>query len=336
MAMRKREEEILLNTAGIDVGASSHWVAVPGHALRLPGVPAMRRVSDEIPASTLVQMNIQLTEVLSDVMATTGQTIIRDTVAGERDPAVLVRHHSARLQASAQNVRRALTDDWRDEHLFLLEQSLAIFDDLARRVQEYDARMEALLAPLQRHTVRLEASAKGRGTNNPTFDVRQVMASRAGVDLTRIDGPGVSIVMELLSEIGTDLGRFASVKPFCSWLGLCPGTKISSGKVLSAGTGRSVNRVRQALQPVARSLSRNGPALGAFYRRPCSRMDKPRANTAVAHKLARMVYFVLARGEDYVDQGREPYEQQQRQHSIALERCAAALGGHITPDAATT
>jgi hypothetical protein len=97
------------------------------------------------------------------------------------------------------------------------------------------------------------------------------------------------------------------------------------------------NRVRQALKLAAMSLSRNGSALGAFYRRLCARMDKPRANTAVAHKLARMIYFMLTRGETFVDQGQQQYEEQQRQRSIAaLRRRAANLGFAITPTTAST
>lgn len=116
--------------------------------------------------------------------------------------------------------------------------------------------------------------------------------------------------MKLLSEIGPDVSRFASVKHFCSWLGLCPGTKISGGKVLSSGTKRSANRARQALKLAAQSLCRSESALGAFYRRLSARMDKPKANTAAAHKL----------------------EEQQRQRSIAaLKRRAAALGFQINP-----
>ena len=135
--------------------------------------------------------------------------------------------------------------------------------------------------------------------------------------------------------MGPDLSHFASVKHFCSWLGLCPGTKISGGKVLSARTKRSANRVRQALKMAAMSLSHSNSALGAFYRRLCSRMDKPSANMATAHKLARMVYFMLTRGEAFVDQGQQQYEEQQRQRSVAaLKRRAAALGFAITPTAA--
>ena len=152
------------------------------------------------------------------------------------------------------------------------------------------------------------------------------------VHVTRINELAVSSVLTVLSEVGPDLSRFANVKHFCSWLGLSPGTKISGGKVLSARTRRSTNRVRQALKLAAMSLSRNGSALGAFYRRLCSRMDKPRANTAVAHKLARMIYFMITRGEDFVDQGQQRYEEQQRQRSIAaLKRRAADLGFQLSP-----
>lgn len=437
MAMRKREEEVVFpNAAGIDVGASSHWVAVPRHladepvrefgamtedlnaladwlltcgidtvalestgvywipvyevlerkglkvwlvdARQMKYVPGRKsdvqdcqwlqklmslgllraawRPGDEVCVvravvrqrevllteqarwvqrmqKALVQMNIQLAEVLTDVMGTTGQAIIRDIVAGQRDAAVLAAHRNRRVKASAGEVQRALTGNWREEHLFVLAQALSMYDSLAQRLSECDAKLDALLAALQRHQVTLGAP-KRPGKNTPAFDLRMALAGWAGVDLTRISGLAVTSVLTVLSEIGPDLSRFATVKHFCSWLGLCPGSKISGGKVLSAHTRRSSNRVRQALKVAAMALSRSSSALGAFYRRLCARMDKPRANTALAHKLARMIYFMLTRGEDYVDQGQQRYEQQQRQRSIAaLRRRAADLGFAITPSA---
>ena len=436
MAMRKRDEDVVFpNAAGIDVGASSHWVAVPRHAAEEPvrefgamtddlnamadwllacGVDtvalestgvywiplyevleqrglkvwlvdarqmkyvpgrksdvqdcqwlqklislgfrrAARRPGDEVCVvgavvrqrdvlleeqaswvqrmqKELVQMNIQLTEVLTDVMGMTGQAIIRDIVAGQRDPKVLAQHHHGRVKASAADIQRALTGNWREEHLFVLAQALAMFDSLAQRVLECDRKIEALLAPLASHEVKLDGAAKRAGKNTPRFDLRTALARWAGVDLTRINGLAVTSVLTVLAEIGPDLSRFDNVKHFCSWLCLCPGTKISGGKVLSARTRRSANRVRQALKMAAMSLSRNGSALGAFYRRMCARMDKSSANTATAHKLARMVYFMLTRGEAYVDQGQQHYEEQQRQRSVAaLRRRAAALGFAIAP-----
>ena len=280
----------------------------------------------------LVQMNIQLTEVLTDVMGMTGQAIIRAIVAGERDPRVLARHRNARVKASVEEIIKALTGNWREEHLFVLRQALSVYDDMARHLVECDVKLQALLTALGQAQIDLGKAPRAGSKMRREFDVRQTLANWAGVDLTRINGLGLTVTTTILSEIGPDLSRFANVKHFCSWLGLCPATKISGGKVLSAKTKRSVNRVRQALKMAAMSVSHSDSALGAFYRRLCSRMDKPRANTATAHKLARMVYFMLTRGEAFVDDGQNQYEEQQRERSIAaLKRRATALGFQLNP-----
>ena len=283
----------------------------------------------------LVQMNIQLTEVLSDVMGVTGQAIIRAIVAGERDPKLLACYRDGRVKASRQEIANALNGNWREEHLFVLKQSLAMYDDIGRHLQQCDSTLQGLLAQRRVARVDLGKAPRQGSKSRGEFETRQMLANWAGVDLTRIPGLGVSVVMTLLSEIGPDLSRFETVKRFCSWLGLSPGTKISGGKVLSSGTKFSANRARQALKMAAQSLSHSDSALGAFYRRLCTRMDKPRANTATAHKLARMVYFMLTRGEAFVEQGQQRYEEQQRLRSVAaLKRRAAALGFTINPAAA--
>jgi transposase len=165
---------------------------------------------------------------------------------------------------------------------------------------------------------------------------RQALANWAGFDLTRVNGLGVTVVMKLPSEIGPGVRRFASVRHFGSWLGLCHATKISGGRALSSGTKHPAKRARQALKMAAMMLSRSDSARGAFCRRLCGRMDKPRASSATAHKLARMVYFIQIRGEAYVDPGRQRHEEQQRQRScVALKRRAAALGFQINPLEAT-
>lgn len=225
-----------------------------------------------------------------------------------------------------------MTGNWREEHLFVLRQSLGMYDDIARHLAECDTKLNAGLTDLGQKSVDLGKAPRSGSKQRKEYDMRQVLANWAGVDLTRINGLGLAAVMKILTEIGPDLSRFPTVKHFCSWLGLCLGTKISGGKVLSAKTKRSVNRVRQALKMAAMSLSHSDSALGAFYRRLCARMDKPSANTAVAHKLARMVYFMLTRGEEFVDQGQQRYEEQQLERSIsALKRRASALGFAITP-----
>lgn len=219
--------------------------------------------------------------------------------------------------------------------MFVLAQALAIYDDIDAHLAECDAKLDVLMAERGAACVDIGKMPKAGSKARLEFDVRQRLANWAGVDLTRINGLGVTVVMKLLTEIGPDVSRFASVKHFCSWLALCPGTKISGGKVLSSGTKRSANRARQALKMAAMALVHSDCALGAFYRRLCARMDKPRANTATAHKLARMVYFMLTRGEAFVDQGQQRYEEQQRQRSIAaLKRRAGALGFQLNPMAA--
>jgi transposase len=154
------------------------------------------------------------------------------------------------------------------------------------------------------------------------------------VDLTRIDGIDVTTALVVLSEIGADLARFPSVKHFTSWFGLCPGTKISGGKVLGAATKRSANRAAQALKLAAAALRSSKSALGAYHRRMLARMDKPRAVTATAHKLARLIYVMLTRGEEFVDQGQQYFEQRYKERVVRhLAKQARAVGLELVPAA---
>jgi transposase len=175
----------------------------------------------------MVQMNIQLTEVLTDVMGMTGQTIIRDIVAGERDPRALARHRDRRVKASAEEIPKALTGNWRDEHLFVLRQALAMYDDIAGHLAECDAKLQALLRALGQRNVDLGKAPRVGSKQRQQFDARQTLANWAGVDLTRINGLGLTAVMKILSELGPDLSRFATVKHFCS--GLCARVPRSAG-----------------------------------------------------------------------------------------------------------
>jgi transposase len=148
-----------------------------------------------------------------------------------------------------------------------------------------------------------------------------------GVDLTRIDGIDVTTALAVVSETGANLSRFPTVAHFASWMGLCPGTKITGGKVMSSKTKRCANRAAQALRLAAAALRTSQSALGAYFRRMCSRMDKPKAVTAAAHKLARLIYTMLTKGEDYTDQGQDYYEQRYRERVLRnLSQRAQKLG----------
>jgi transposase len=276
----------------------------------------------------LTQMNIQLANVISDVVGETGQKILRAIVAGERNGQALAAMKNTRIRAGTEEIAKSLQGNWRAEHLFALKQALALFDFIGTQLAECDREIEAQLESLHVHQ---NSPAKGkkrsRARNAPKFDLREHLFKMCGVDLTRIDGIDVTTALAVISEVGTDMSRFATVKHFTSWLGLCPGTKITGGKLLSGKTQRVANRAAQALRLAAAALRSSQSALGAYFRRLCSRMDKPRAVTAAAHKLARLIYTMLTKGEQYTDQGQDYYEERYRQRVLRqLSKRAEKLG----------
>ena len=269
----------------------------------------------------LTQMNIQLANVISDVVGQTGQTILRAIVAGERDGQVLGAMKNGRIRASSEEVAKSLQGNWRAEHLFALKQAVDAFDFIGTQLLECDREIEAQLQNLHVHDGEpAKGKRRGRTRNAPKFDLRVQLFKMCGVDLTRIDGIDVTTALSVVSETGTDMSRFPTVGHFTSWLGLCPGTKITGGKVMSGKTKRVVNRAAQALKLAAAALRPSKSALGAYFRRMCSRMDKAKAVTAAAHKLARLIYTMLTKGQDYTDQGQDYYEERYRQrvlHNLA-------------------
>jgi transposase len=280
-------------------------------------------------------MNIQLGQAISDVAGVTGQKIVRAIVAGERDPQELAAYRDCRIKASEEEIAASLQGTWRAEHLFALKQALAAFDFCAAQLSECEREIEQVMQELHAHAGQpAKGKKRGRAKNAPKFDVRDHLFKMCGVDVTRVDGIDVSTALTVVSETGTDLSRFATDKHFASWLGLCPGTRISGGKVLGSGTKHSVNRATQAFKQAAAALRTSQSALGAYFRRLCGRMDKAKAVTAAAHKLARLFYALLTRGQEYVDQGQLYYEERYRQRVIySLQRKANKLGMSLVPSA---
>ncbi|MDP3923809.1 MAG: IS110 family transposase, partial [Hydrogenophaga sp.] len=276
----------------------------------------------------LTQMNIQLANVISDVAGETGQKILRAIVAGERDGLALAKLRNARIHASEDEIARSLQGNWRVEHLFALKQALDAFDFCATQLAECDTQIQAQLQALHvREDEPAQGKKRGRARNAPKFDLRTQLFQMCGVDLTRINGIDVTTALVVVSEVGADMGKFPSDKHFASWLGLCPGTKITGGKVMSGKTKRCANRAAQALRLAAAALRSSQSALGAYYRRMCARMDKPKAVTAAAHKLARLIYAMLRHGQEYTDRGQDYFEERYRQrvlHNLAQK--AKAMG----------
>jgi transposase len=281
----------------------------------------------------LTLMNVQLSNAISDVAGVTGQKIVRAIVAGERDPEELASYRDARIKASAEEIQASLQGNWRTEHLFALRVALASFDFCAQQLLECEQEIERAMQALQRYSGQPEKGKKrSKAKNAPKFDVREHLFKMCGVDLTRINGIDVSTAMTIISEVGTDMSRFPSDKQFASWLGLCPGTYISGGKSLGSATKHSTNRATQAFKQAAAALRTSQSSLGAYFRRLCGRMDKAKAVTAAAHKLARLVYAMLTKGQEYVDLGQDYFEERYRDRVVRqLQRRANKLGLLVVP-----
>ena len=275
--------------------------------------------------------------MVSDITGVTGMRILRAIVAGERDPSTMAAMRDRRCHADVETIQKALTGNWRDEHLFALDQALALYDTYQEKVTACDKKIEAVLkrikdksakpvgkAPAARHTT--------RQPNALAFDVRTALHAILGIDLTQIHGLGPYLALKLVGECGTDLQAWPSAKHFTSWLCLAPSNKISGGKVLSSRTRRSSSRAASLLRLAAITVGRTETALGAFYRRLGARVGKAKAVTATARKIAVLFYNALRHGMDYADPGASYYEERYRQRVVAnLKRRAETFGFVLAP-----
>jgi len=281
----------------------------------------------------LLQMNVQLPLVVSDITGVTGLRILRDIVAGRTDPHALAQHRDRRCRASVTEIVAALTGNYRPEHVFVLTQNLQLFDAYQEQLAACDTAIEAHVQTL---TVRVDLPAaplpaarvtRKPRANEPRFEIRTPLHHLTGVDLTQIDGIAPYTALKLISEIGTDMRRWPSEKQFTSWLTLAPNNRISGGRLLSSHTQPSANRAAAILRMVAMSLGRTHTALGAFYRRLAFRVGKAKAITATARKVAVLVYRTLNGDLVYHDAGADAYDAHQRTRVLRrLRQRAATLG----------
>ena len=252
----------------------------------------------------LDQMNVQLHHVISDITGLTGIAIIEAILDGERDPAALANLRHARIQASKETIAAALAGDYRREHLFTLRQSLTAYRQYHELIAACDAEIEQYLSAFASGESPAQPLKKPKDRHRPRrnemrFDLRSHLYRIFGVDLTEIPGINSLTAHTLFAEIGPDLTRFRNAAAFVSWLGLCPDNRISGGKVLSVKTRAVKNRAAGALRMAAQSLHRSQSYLGSYYRRMRTRLGTPKAITAAAHKLARVVYHMLTTRESY-------------------------------------
>ncbi len=280
----------------------------------------------------LMQMNLQLHHVLSDITGATGMAIMRAILSGTHDPAQLAQLRDKRCKASVETVQAALTGHYQPEHLFALRQALELYDTYQAKVAECDQAIEGALVRLEPvDAVSPDALPKARyrtrQSNEPRFKVRTALFRVLGMDLTQVHGFGPHTVLRMVGECGTDMSRWPTSKHFTSWLTLCPGTKISGGKILSSKSRRSSNRAAMILRLAAVNVGKTQTAWGAFYRRLAARAGKAKAVTATARKLAVLFYNALRYGMAYQDPGMAYYEEQHRTRVLkGLRRRAKELG----------
>lgn len=279
-------------------------------------------------------MNIQLHHVLSDITGVTGMLILRAIVAGERNPQVLASYRQRTCKADEPTIIKGLTGNWQAEYLFVLQQSLALYDAYTAQIAICDQMIEQQFTAIKPRwdapdelPVLPPVKRRSRSKNKPADSTRQELYRISGVDLVAVDGLSASLAQTILSEVGTDMSRFPTVKQFCSWLGLAPHNDISGGKVLRSYTLKNGNRAGQAFRQAAAAVARSDSAFGAFYRRKRGQLGKMQALVATAHKIARAVYQMLKFKTAYRELDAGTYEAQQREREVAtLKRKAAKLG----------
>jgi transposase len=297
----------------------------------------------------LTQMNIQLANVISDLSGLTGQRIVRAILAGERNPETLATLSHPGVHATRDEIAKSLEGTWQPDLLFILQQEVDMYDTYQQRIAECDQALEAHLkrfadkiaptpgdatqpATVQRAETRSRQPKRRRkaGSHTPQFHLGGELHRITGVDLTRIDGIDVGVAQTVISEVGMDMTCWETEDNFASWLGLCPDNRITGGKVFRRRTRHVINRAATALRLAASTLLRSQSYLGAQYRRFRAKLGAPKAITAMAHKLALLVYRMLRWGHEYVDKGIQHYEERHRHQQVQLlKKRAAALGLQI-------
>jgi len=286
----------------------------------------------------LKHMNIQLNLVLTDITGVTGLGLLRAIIAGERDPQRLAQFRQAGCKHSEAEIAKALTGSWDDAQLFVLAQAVDLFDYYTAKIAECDTKLEQQYQAMEsRHEKDAAlpdlppAKPDSKSKNALTFNARAQIARVIGVDLVAVMGISAITAQTIISEIGTDMERFPSVKHFCSWLGLAPHNDISGGKVLRSRTMKVRNRANQAFRQAAQSVAQSDSSFGAYYRAMRARLGPKQAIVATAHKIARTVYYLLKTGEPYREESAAEYDTKRQERELKhLARRAQKLGYTLT------
>ncbi len=300
-----------------------------------------RQIALEHMEKALQLMNIKLSTAVSDIASITGMDIIQAILAGERDPVKLAKLRNYRCKKTDEVFVAALTGNFREEHLFVLQQAVAQYDFSYGQLKECDNRIRAELesfptltqAPLpqrdkdKKRTCKFD-EAKKPDKNELSFDARTLLWQKAAIDITALPGIQALTALLVFAELGgTDMSHWETVKQFGSWLRLCPGNNISGGKRRKSKKLPCSNYISQALRMSAMSAKSSNTSVGAQIRRISGRTDKPKGIKAGAHKIAHLLYYMCKEGWQYYEKGVEHYEKAyQQRHLRNLEKQAKKQG----------
>jgi transposase len=288
----------------------------------------------------LERMNVKLHDVISDLTGVSGLRVVRAILQGEREPARLLALCDEQIkQKKSAAVKESLRGCWKDEQLFALHQAVELWDTYQQKIADCDRELEKLLHQLAgpnppgggtgEAEMKL-APAKAPGKNAPVIERFQELLARlcGGRDATQIPGLSTYLVLQLISEVGTDMSRWTTEKHFTSWLGLAGGRKQSGKRKGSIKAHR--NRAGRMFCAAARALAQSvDKALGGFYRRLRGRVGGLAANVALARKLAQLFYRLLRYGLEYVEKGLKNYEAKVLETEARLLRKLAKKQGFV-------
>jgi transposase len=279
----------------------------------------------------LTPMHLTRQHGVSAVTGEPGMAMMRAMLAGARDPVPWARRRNDRCHHDEETIAQALHGQWRDEPLGAWAHAVALYDLYHEKIvacdRQIDASLETFAECQDREAWPPVSQPRKRPRKRPHVDVRGSRHRITGVDLTAIAGMDEPTALTIISAIGLAMGRWPTVTHVTSGLGRWPHHRVSGGKVWSRGTKPCAHRVATARRLAASCLPRRQRALGAFFRRMNARWGTPKAITATAHQLARLIDTMLRHGTADVRQrlaDDAPHDRDRRVQHVT--RRAKALG----------
>lgn len=254
---------------------------------------------------SLELMNIKLHVVISDLVGKTGLLMVEAILSGKRDPRELVKLKDRRIKASEEDLLKSLKGIWKEEYLFMLDQAYQCYKFYQSQINSCEEKIKGQL--LMQAAAVMEGDVgdvwpvkkKAPKRHGLSFTAGPALAAIMGTDVCEIEGISEVTALELVSETGSDMGKWKDYKHFSAWLNLAPNTKITGGKIISSKMQRKKNKAGLTVRMAASTLSNSKSPLGDYYRKMRARLGKKGAVVATGHKIARIIYTMVKEGRPY-------------------------------------